>query len=47
MLWLFNALQAELETMMYLLSVPETQKANTETFEFQQDVVNSRMRVAG
>lgn len=31
----------------HLLRLPKTQKPNTETLKFQQDVVNSRMCVAG
>lgn len=31
----------------HLLSLPQTQKANSETFELQKDVIDSRVGVAG
>lgn len=37
----------ELHMIAHLLRLPKTQKPNTETLKFQQDVVNSRMCVAG
>lgn len=36
-----------IRTRRHLLSLPETQESNTETPEFQQDVVDSRVGVAG
>lgn len=32
---------------LHLLSLPETQESHTEALEFQQDVVDSRVCVAG
>lgn len=45
-LQLLSVLQ-ELQMIAHLLSLPKTQKPDTEALEFKQDVVNSRMCVAG